>query len=723
MNINGDDAPHNIQSTKAPPSAAKVSILANKSGFVIPRNKLSGSLVPVFRGGKKEGTQSVNDDISKLVQRKTKWGPDLTQDTTVRKGRVLAYQTRIDQITQQLSSELMDWDKSQDTLSASTIEDYTIKVELQNIKVLELERREAIGELLILNPNYRPPAGYKPVQKEAKIPIPIKEHPGYNFLGMIFGPVSDTHKRLEKEIGAKVRVYGIKADTGQKVEITSSDENETCSIYKEMYIQVLADTYEKVDTAVSLMELLVTPVSVKTTSESMTISSNNGITATTDNPGVVQQPIMEGSGHDPSHSHFQQSPWFPGFPSQSSMPSTESSLSNACSTTPSLIDQRGMVARFGSVPQSHSLTFMRPNVTLVSQQPNLAPLGAPKNPLTAPLGPTAPHGIQVFRPAIHNQLPPFGTGWSAWNSSVVQGMTNAMLTNRPLAVPRGSSHPVVSMAPPSVAFPRGDLSGSAHNHHPPNSVLQQPQMQHVRSGNPNSAFPPQPIPPSNSVSGRALNIDAINSLSVGASMPHQQPGSRDFVFQPHQINPPAPSRAFARPANCNFDPPSNFVKNQPIHSVHAAPQSPSIVRPEIRNSSNSLNAIQGFPEMQANNRMIQWQPTPASFSGGLTGPPPQPIRPTVFPNSGGPSPASGVFRPAIHNFSPAVPPPMVNPGSPFPPRSGNMMFQHNNPAMVARPPNLQPPTSDFRPGNPPASGTFGKQQTYDYDPLSPTSLS
>lgn len=69
------------------------SMFAAKSGFVIPKNKLSGSLVPIFRGSKKPGTNDVaNEESTNSVQRKTKWGPDLTQDAAVRKGRALAYQ-------------------------------------------------------------------------------------------------------------------------------------------------------------------------------------------------------------------------------------------------------------------------------------------------------------------------------------------------------------------------------------------------------------------------------------------------------------------------------------------------------------------------------------------------------------------------------------------------------------------------------------------------------
>lgn len=74
-------------------SGQKVSMFAAKSGFVIPKNKLSGSLVPTLRGGKKlGGSDAFNGESTKQVQRKTKWGSDLTQDAAVRRGRVLAYQ-------------------------------------------------------------------------------------------------------------------------------------------------------------------------------------------------------------------------------------------------------------------------------------------------------------------------------------------------------------------------------------------------------------------------------------------------------------------------------------------------------------------------------------------------------------------------------------------------------------------------------------------------------
>lgn len=90
--------PRRVQTTGTTTSSAastgspKIPMFGAKSGFVIPKNKLSGSLVPIFRGGKKLGGDAASEESTKQVQRKTKWGPDLTQDAAVRRGRTLAYQ-------------------------------------------------------------------------------------------------------------------------------------------------------------------------------------------------------------------------------------------------------------------------------------------------------------------------------------------------------------------------------------------------------------------------------------------------------------------------------------------------------------------------------------------------------------------------------------------------------------------------------------------------------
>lgn len=88
-------APHKMSgaTSTTPSSSQKLSKFGAKSGFVIPKNKLLGSLVPIIRGAKKDGvTGVVNEESSKQIERKSRWGPDPTQDAFVRKAKVLALQ-------------------------------------------------------------------------------------------------------------------------------------------------------------------------------------------------------------------------------------------------------------------------------------------------------------------------------------------------------------------------------------------------------------------------------------------------------------------------------------------------------------------------------------------------------------------------------------------------------------------------------------------------------
>uniref|UniRef100_A0A804N299 Uncharacterized protein n=1 Tax=Zea mays TaxID=4577 RepID=A0A804N299_MAIZE len=70
---------------------------------------------------------------------------------------------------------------------------------LGNVELLELERRELIGEILRLNPRYKTPKNYKPVLRETKILVPAEAHPGNNIIGVLLGSESNTQKRLHEE--------------------------------------------------------------------------------------------------------------------------------------------------------------------------------------------------------------------------------------------------------------------------------------------------------------------------------------------------------------------------------------------------------------------------------------------------------------------------------------------------------------------------------------------
>lgn len=315
-----------MSSSTVPATSPKISMFGSKSGFVIPKNKLSGALVPIFRGGGKvDSSDTVKEESGKRVQRKTKWGVDLTQDASIRRGRAFAYQTRVEQIVKQLKSASLEIGKDQSLLSPNEVRSRDSSGshvdELEKCELLELEKREAIGEILHLNPSYKAPADYKPLLKEAKVPIPLKAYPGYNFINLILGPESNMQRRLEEETGAKVRIHGSKADTGEKKEITRSQGDEDQATYAELYVHISADTFEKVDAAVALIELLVTPISASSVSSSTASTSVSSdqvrVSATsyvvpvaTLNQGLVQPMGSVVSGPQVQFQPYQGS-WFP----------------------------------------------------------------------------------------------------------------------------------------------------------------------------------------------------------------------------------------------------------------------------------------------------------------------------------------------------------------------------------------------------------------------------
>ncbi|XP_060196749.1 uncharacterized protein LOC132626045 [Lycium barbarum] len=717
-------------SSATPLSGPKISMFANKTGFVIPKNKLAGSLVPVFRVGKK-GSDSVNEDSTKQVQRKTKWGPDLTQDTTVRKARALAYQSRVDQITQLLSSRSLEGEVSKDSLPDSPAKDYESSDHHptdESVELLELERREAIGEILKLNPSYKPPAGYKPVPKEAKIPVPIKEHPGYNFIGLIFGPA---HKQLEKETGAQVKVYGTKADTGEKVEVTSG-ENDS-GAYDEMYIQVSAETYEKVDAAVALIELLVTRVSV-TPAATTTKTADDGETISSEaTPGPTPPPVLNqgvaqpvvGSQPPQLQGHFQpyQGQWFPGPTSQNPVPPFPGPINsgNPHQVSPSspFGPPQGMQDGFSSVPRN-PFVHSSPQAPLMRQQPympsaHFGQIGGLRHPIppqsnmTPPQfsqGQPSPTGFpQAVRPVMSSlpqpdrPLTPAGNspGWSQppWNTQTGQGPSNMGPT---IVSPQGSHHlgsrPMNVAAAPHVDVFRGASGPAPSAHmppplHPSSGSTPAHFLNHsVSSGQPvNPSLAPNPIP------GSSLNINSTRPTSFGTPKPLQP--SSDFTFQPrHPQNPVSPATA-----------------SRLIGQFGSQELSPSnqMMRPHLRPAIDNPNrppVIQGFQRPQPG------PPMSLDLARGPAGPLPQFRHPT-FSNQGLASPTGPQMQPM--NFRPAP-----NHVGSFPPRGNSMPLQQNNPNPLLRPQNFEAPNNVFFRHGRPASSSVGANQIY--DPFSPTSV-
>ncbi|CAM4756080.1 unnamed protein product [Rotaria magnacalcarata] len=82
--------------------------------------------------------------------------------------------------------------------------------EVRTRRKIEEQRHRLVTELLVLNPEYKAPADYKPTQAKYidKVMIPQEDHPDVNFVGLIIGPRGNTLKTLEKETNAKIIIRG-----------------------------------------------------------------------------------------------------------------------------------------------------------------------------------------------------------------------------------------------------------------------------------------------------------------------------------------------------------------------------------------------------------------------------------------------------------------------------------------------------------------------------------
>lgn len=181
------------------------------------------------------------------------------------------------------------------------------------------KKRETIGEILKLDPNYKPPPGFKPLLKEHSVPLLAQEYPGYKFIGLIYGPEGDNQKRLERETGTKIKIRGTKADTGEKSEIKPGI-NVQCS-YEEMHVNISADSFDKMDATISIIELLifsVTGSSAAGSTPSVSVSGDctndlnqnqdgplsHAISLSLENPTVFQPAAQEAPHHSYTHQPY-----------------------------------------------------------------------------------------------------------------------------------------------------------------------------------------------------------------------------------------------------------------------------------------------------------------------------------------------------------------------------------------------------------------------------------
>ncbi|KAK9095479.1 hypothetical protein Scep_026948 [Stephania cephalantha] len=124
---------------------------------------------------------------------------------------------------------------------------------------LTRERADIISQLIKRNPAFKPPPDYRPPKLQKKLYIPMKEYPGYNFIGLIIGPRGNTQKRMEKETGAKIVIRGkgsVKEGRLQQKRDLKYDPAEN----EDLHVLVEAETEEALEAAAGMVQKLLQPV-------------------------------------------------------------------------------------------------------------------------------------------------------------------------------------------------------------------------------------------------------------------------------------------------------------------------------------------------------------------------------------------------------------------------------------------------------------------------------
>lgn len=136
--------------------------------------------------------------------------------------------------------------------------------EVRYRKKLEDERMRLVDRQMKNDPNYRPPTEYLMAKKQNagrptdKVYIPVKEFPEINFFGLLVGPRGNSLKKMERESGAKISIRGkgsVKEGKGRPGHF-DDDEND------ELHCLITADTEEKVQSCVKLINTVIETVSL-----------------------------------------------------------------------------------------------------------------------------------------------------------------------------------------------------------------------------------------------------------------------------------------------------------------------------------------------------------------------------------------------------------------------------------------------------------------------------
>lgn len=224
-------------------------------------NKEAGGGDGSGAGGRKRKSRWANDEPTPVIQL-----PDFMGGIEF-DPQIQALNSRLLEISRKLQSGGPYDDRPEGARSPSPeplYDNMGIRINTREYRArekLNRERLEIISQIMKINPNYKPPADYRPPKLYKKLYIPQKEYPGYNFIGLIIGPRGNTQKRMEKDTGAKIVIRGKGSVKEGRLQMQQKQslkhdpaENE------DLHVLVEADTQESLEAAAEMISKLLQPV-------------------------------------------------------------------------------------------------------------------------------------------------------------------------------------------------------------------------------------------------------------------------------------------------------------------------------------------------------------------------------------------------------------------------------------------------------------------------------
>ncbi|KAL6580590.1 hypothetical protein OROMI_008614 [Orobanche minor] len=214
-------------------------------------------------GGRKRKSRWADDEPRAVIQL-----PDFIKDFTGGiefDPEIQALNSRLLEISRKLQSGMLLDDRPEGARSPSPEPIYDnlgVRINTREYRArekLNSERQQIISEIIKKNPAFKPPADYRPPKLQKKLYIPMKEYPGYNFIGLIIGPRGNTQKRMERETGSKIVIRGkgsVKDGRLQQKRDLKHDPAEN----EDLHVLVEADTQESLEAAAGMVEKLLQPV-------------------------------------------------------------------------------------------------------------------------------------------------------------------------------------------------------------------------------------------------------------------------------------------------------------------------------------------------------------------------------------------------------------------------------------------------------------------------------